>query len=369
MAVKRGASWSLTSEEEDALANELVMFVDAEVAAGRELWRFGTYGDFSAVGKRLEKKAPLIEALLKHARLWHILLRYAPSAKMRDSHFVKAIAKVIVERPFAKTLTTVADDLFLTWWVKSVHVQITHLRELKKYWRRFKFRIAKLDADQMDKLLTLMKAVTVDTEQAPTYTSIVSTATQQPMSSVEGTSPQKRHEACHCIIPEMFRDPSCTADSMLATPPRHIVSSVKRGREGTPPPCARPAREALELPAWLAAEVDKRLFAEACRTPSLPAKQGAMKAAMKKKPEEVVSAKGDVGDGTLFIERALKHPRRTTLRIRFGDRGPRRLFVEVTESQHKDCGRIAQHIFHAFRAGTIKTKDEARAMRARLIRN
>eukprot|EP00974_Lingulodinium_polyedra_P110249 10664109-Lingulodinium_polyedra.AAC.1 len=54
------------------------------------------------------------------------------------------------------------DALFLTWLVRCCHTQLTHLREVKKYWARFEYRVKQLDASSVSSLHRLLDTIEVE---------------------------------------------------------------------------------------------------------------------------------------------------------------------------------------------------------------
>ena len=60
------------------------------------------------------------------------------------------------------------DAIFLTWVVKSAHLQLTHFRNRKLYHNIFMYRLAKLPVDVLAQLTVMLGMITISTTSLPT---------------------------------------------------------------------------------------------------------------------------------------------------------------------------------------------------------
>ena len=104
---------------------------------------------------------------------------------MCDRFFLKAIKKIIKDSPAVKT-KQFPDDIFATWWVGCIHVQLTHLRDLKKYPCRFAYRISLLDPPRRKMYDELMDSIILPSEKP------------EVCASSAQTTPKKGSLAAHC---------------------------------------------------------------------------------------------------------------------------------------------------------------------------
>ena len=96
----------------------------------------------------------MIDSLLGNTTLWKIFLRAMPKCKVKDSYLIYISQNI--NSSVKVNNSDMSDELFFLWWCKAVHVQLTHLRELKRYPDRFKYRISLLSPEDRSKLEDLM---------------------------------------------------------------------------------------------------------------------------------------------------------------------------------------------------------------------
>eukprot|EP00974_Lingulodinium_polyedra_P097110 9412254-Lingulodinium_polyedra.AAC.2 len=70
----------MTDQDLASFTTDMTNYAVHTAAMGGTLWSFGIYGKMGC----LEKKAPVIEDLLRNEQLWKICIRYMPMAKTRD---------------------------------------------------------------------------------------------------------------------------------------------------------------------------------------------------------------------------------------------------------------------------------------------
>ena len=174
----------MSEADEEKLLADLESYVCAMRTKGLLLWYFGQY-DTEITKLSMEKRAPAFSALLDNADLFKVILKYSPSGRMCDRFFLKAIKKIIKDSPAVKT-KQFPDDIFATWWVGCIHVQLTHLRDLKKYPCRFAYRISLLDAPRRKMYDELMDSINLSSEKP------------EVCASSAQTTPKKGSLAAHC---------------------------------------------------------------------------------------------------------------------------------------------------------------------------
>ena len=73
-----------------------------------------------------------------------------PAAKVRDKYISAAMQHILACKQMRKvnTLKNYCDAVFVIWFVKAVHLSMTHLRDIATYTERFAYRIGKLRTEQ-----------------------------------------------------------------------------------------------------------------------------------------------------------------------------------------------------------------------------
>eukprot|EP00974_Lingulodinium_polyedra_P018564 1798207-Lingulodinium_polyedra.AAC.1 len=51
------------------------------------------------------------------------------------------------------------NEIFMTWLCKCIHVQLTHLRQLKQYSTRYATRVSRLNSDQQEMLDKILSGI------------------------------------------------------------------------------------------------------------------------------------------------------------------------------------------------------------------
>eukprot|EP00974_Lingulodinium_polyedra_P128284 11205463-Lingulodinium_polyedra.AAC.1 len=156
----RGKCDFLSSDELVAFRADIHDYITGMIRRGERLWMFGSYGEDGS--DMHEKRAPCIPTLLKNLELWLLLLKHMKTGRMRDIYFVNAIQHTMETiGDVNQAPTPMPDSLFVTWLVKAVHMQFSHIRELKQYQKRFHYRIMQLNDDQMTQFNKLMAAISL----------------------------------------------------------------------------------------------------------------------------------------------------------------------------------------------------------------
>lgn len=363
--MKRGSADNMTTMQQDALCVDLSQYVhNTAIVNGKVLWQFGVYDkDLSA--RDMAKKAPVISTLIASSDLWSVLLKYSPTARVRDVFFMRAIKHVVAEKQFANT-KPYSNEVFCVWWVGCIHVQMSHLRELKQYPLRFQYRISLLSAEQLKLYGAVMNDIcTSEFSKAPTPARLAATF----------VAPNKHTPTCDiprmfmpddnaaypasCAIPDILvidDDDDDGHNSIAATPRKRKHQSVHRSCSNlsTKPSVPTPEKTVASL------------FEDACKTPALPTHRGIL-SDLKKHRASAKSDSANGREGRMFLERSLKTNRRTTLRFCSQPGAARTLWVEVRESVHADHEQIAQEILKRFNEGRIASRCEANVLKTKLI--
>ena len=236
MALRRRQSCDrLSPHDEAGLAKALEDYIHQKHAASETLWDFGEYG---ANPKLLEKKTPAIETLLKNHDLWTMILGFMPQAKVRDTYVIAAIGKAMNKFSFVNT-TSYPDDLFRSWLAGCIHVQVSHLRNLKRYRARYQYRMAKMssqDQAAIDLLLDGIVAEVHEGEIAKPFEGTAAEATHllsrvPEMFLQEATQGEVQHAPTNAFwdqVPSMFKDADslpCAAKCSWSHPP-HLQGRI-----------------------------------------------------------------------------------------------------------------------------------------------
>ena len=217
-------------------------------------------------------------------------------------------------------------------------MQLSHLKSLKQYWDRFEYRIAQLTATQLDALNNLLSGIHVHERRIGDSHSIrpccSKGADRQPAASTLDRVPSiitaelsTDTEALHSLgVPAMFCKPMCMV-------------------EGATTPSKRKSSEADMLPS------------------PLPSKRGAIRKQCKAVQEQMQPKTGRIA----YIENSYKENVRTTMRVREPGQSGRTSWVEVSAKQHARHKEIVREIAAQVNIGLAVSREEARAMRDRLM--
>ena len=159
--MKTGKSDNLSDSDLQCLECDLETYINGK---GTEaLWDFRSYGTVQniASGSVHAKMAPEISDLLQNADLWQLLLKYCPHAKLRDSDIMKCL-NALLKHNKACNPTEWPDSIFVTHLTKCLHIQLTHIRDMKRYPDRFTYRIQKLVPADYNRLMTLLSKVALN---------------------------------------------------------------------------------------------------------------------------------------------------------------------------------------------------------------
>ena len=158
--MKRSPSDRLSVDDSKALQSDLERFVLQHVDCASELWQFQSCGtmDSSKEPQVTEKMAPKVTDLIKNSDLLKIFLKYFNTGRMRDSYVEKIMRELLHKFPWMNN-TKYDNNLFLVWFKRCCHLQISHLRCLKMYPCRYEYRVSRLEVHENQKLNTLLDMI------------------------------------------------------------------------------------------------------------------------------------------------------------------------------------------------------------------
>ena len=106
------------------------------------------------------------------------------------------------------------DAIFLTWVVKSAHLQLTHFRNLKLYHNIFMYRLAKLPVDVLAQLTVMLGMITISTTSLPTAApaspppkSSTLSRSSPPRSTASSPATTTAHQPHHRLFIPLLRRP------------------------------------------------------------------------------------------------------------------------------------------------------------------
>ena len=334
----------MTEAEQDTLRSDLEAYISSRVRDGLPLWQFGEYD--SADGS-MDKKAPRLGDIIANSELWRILLKHMPHAKCRDMYLLRAFESIMGRIKHVNT-KDFPDALFLTWLVRCCHSQLTHLREVKRYWARFEYRVKQLDAKAVDSLNQLLAMIKVEAQRDMDVVSKI------PLMFVEPAAP-----------PLEFREspPSRKRSASSLSPSTPLAPSLRIPAIFLSEHCTDPP----ETPQKKSALASRTLVAKALTTPPLPAGRGSIRAAAASDGDAKGCASGDKNDLVPKIERAYSGRVRSTLRVYIGAEGRRESWAEVTLVRHPCHFEIISEISKAVASGRVTSKEGATHMRDGLL--
>ena len=345
----RGRSDFLTELEECNLRKDLEHYILQSIAADVPLWNFGAYD----APESLDKKAPRLLDLIANADLMKILLKYMPCSKCRDAYLVRAIEDIMsrVKNVNSKSLL---DPLFVTGLVRSLHLQLTHLRDMKRYRPRFEYRINQLKPLEQQRLTELMAMINVDIQKIDVQSRIPLMFLEP---HAEAVPEESRKSDAVSRIPPMFLDPDDTKPT--GTSPPLLGRLPTMFLEDSVPPETPPSKRTRTSAFSSASD---SLLSKALSTPPLPATRGGIRAACAE-----AKAAADLVELVPRIERAYNGRVRSTLRVRVPPETRWASWAEITEKRHSSHFEMISKICEAVRNGCVKSKDEAIRMRDQLL--
>ena len=199
--VVRGKSDHLDHAAIESFVHILSNYISTKLSSGCTLWDFGPYG---ALDANLEKSAPLIDHLLRNEDLWRLCIQFMPMAKMLDCNMSYALRRCMSIVKDGVNNQGISDSLFITWCIRSMHVQLTHLRMLRKYPARYAYRVMQEPPENQDRLAALVNTIVLGSDYLTLLTPI-----KTAMGSEETNAPRKvahaaRTSAIAGIVPTMF---------------------------------------------------------------------------------------------------------------------------------------------------------------------
>ena len=66
----------------------------------------------------------------------------------------------------------ISDALFITWCIRSMHVQLSHLRMLRTYPARYAYRVLEEPPENQDRLAALANTIVLESDYLPLRTPI-----------------------------------------------------------------------------------------------------------------------------------------------------------------------------------------------------
>ena len=113
------------------------------------LWEFGEYSKTNS--DLTPSKAPRIPDILKNTNLWLLFIKHFPKMKPKDTD-IQAVIEGVMNRVKGVNTSKYDDSIFVWWYRKVCHLQITHIRDLIKYPDRYEYRINQLGDEDAAKL-------------------------------------------------------------------------------------------------------------------------------------------------------------------------------------------------------------------------
>ena len=352
----RGCSDRLSASQIDGLTRDLGAYISRKCP--QELWKFGSYGDPATVNMEectSSKMAPVLGDLVKNADLWLTLLKYFPHGKMRDVDFLACVKAALREHKHIN-LSSWPDPLFTSWLARSCHIQLSHIRDSKRYEERFSYRVKRLPGPDFVKLKELHAACEVEKCHFKANSS-------ESLESSAGTSPAKRSQSAtssnatgQAISSESLK----SSTRVAAIVDFFLPGDLHKGGAESSQHVHSQQHDFPNTPKKRA-----RLYKEALLTPPVPCGRGVIKKLCK---EFLRPPKGSDSCGAkAYLERALKGNIRSTVRVWTPEDPTKRMWVEITSKQHLQHEKIAAELVGAINSGKIKNQSEAREWRDRLV--
>ena len=337
MALRRRQSCDrLSPHDEAGLAKALEDYIHQKHAASETLWDFGEYG---ANPKLLEKKTPAIETLLKNHDLWTMILGFMPQAKVRDTYVIAAIGKAMNKFSFVNT-TSYPDDLFRSWLAGCIHVQVSHLRNLKRYRARYQYRTAKMSSQDQAAIDLLLDGIVAEVHEG------------EIAKPFEGTAAEATHLLSR--VPEMFLQEATQGEVQHAPTNAFWDQVPSMFKDADSLPCITPRKRKVDI------------YDEALTTPPLPSARGAIRRTCKAASDSD-APRHSTGTTRAFLERALKGSIRSTCRVRIGAAKSKQSWAEVTFKQDACHNDIIKAIVDAINKGEVTTREAAQTMLRELM--
>ena len=380
---RRGSCDSLSETEQQDLNQRLEKYIRDKQKQEKDIWVFGRYGQPDS--KQLEKAAPLLPDIVNNVDLLEIVLEKMPHAKMKDRYFLKALQTCLEEIRNVNE-SDLPDDIFKTWVVKALHMQVSHLRNLKQYSERYAYRVerfnknaTKSDEDKLERLLALIKVPekacvaprTLPRDSVGSVPQAFVAAAKQPDTPTDFMA----------LVPQVFRE-HLTNDNISKTPQKQmrkdcmaLVPQIFRehlGKDDVCPEVQTPMRKTasclkIHLPEEYVTPKKReysKLFEDALKTPAPPPKRGAIRATCTENEPSSIPASS--GSCTAKVERALTGNVRSYVRVR-SELGKREMWAELREAQHSSHNEIMQMVADAINKGKVTTKVEAQEYRDEVI--
>lgn len=346
--VVRGKSDHLDHAAMEAFVHSLSNYISTKLSSGGTLWDFGPYG---ALDANLEKSAPLIDHLLRNEDLWRLCIQVMPMAKMKDCNMAYALRQSMNIVKDGVNNQGISDALFITWCIRSMHVQLSHLRMLRKYPARYAYRVLQEPQENQDRLEALVNTIVLEAED-PALLTPIKTA----MGSKETNPPRKvahaaRTSAIADIVPTMFLH-NVTKDNAMA-----------RDNSDTSHETTTTASHTSSTSDWLQSMIPNMFcsgLGDSATHTALPAKRGAIRGTFKKKQQHSGVSNTNIKS---CIENAYTGNIRTTLRVKSEGVKGRPFWAQVTKQQHSQHKQIIMKIAAAVDRGEVESKEQAQEMR------
>ena len=163
------------------------------------LWEFGEYSKTNSY--LTPSKAPRISDILNNTNLWLLFIKHFPKMKPKDTD-IQAVIEGVMKRVKAVNTSKYDDSIFVWWYRKVCHLQITHIRDLIKYPDRYEYRINQLgdeDAAKFENIRSMAKQVhgsEPEIPQTPAKKNIPSDILTSPETAKWFDMPSGSMEAC-----------------------------------------------------------------------------------------------------------------------------------------------------------------------------
>ena len=125
------------------------------------MWDFGAYSNEEE--PITMKMAPRIEDIIANEELFTICLQHMRRALPVDQYLVAMLADLLTHVKHVNN-TRFPDNLFTTHVSQLIHVQISHLRQLRQFPEKYEYRINKLNHQQLQSLHRLTAMISLDNE-------------------------------------------------------------------------------------------------------------------------------------------------------------------------------------------------------------
>ena len=220
-----------------------------------------------------------------------------------------------------------SDALFITWCIRSMHVQLTHLRMLRAYPARYSYRVMQESLEDQGRLAALVSSIRLDSDQSQLMTPIkTAKLSKKTHSSSTIDSPIKTEVGD--IVPAMFLGDLATKSE---TSDQNSTCSKVQKSERSESMASTPNSICSMVPAIFCTGPNKSVTLEA-----LPAKRGAIRGKFKI-PKTTSSTENKFKS---CIENAYTGNIRTTLRVKMKGSNGRPSWAEVTKTT---CPAQADH--------------------------